>query len=166
MTVATRFIPPREPRCEGSWNGFCKLRAPRLLSEAARSSASSGQKSRILARLLERARCRVRAGLPCPHYPPRPECNGKRRELRCRGMVRQFRRLAPNQSAILQAFQARGWPKRIEDPLCRPSDLDPEHRLRDAIFELNHGQKPQLLHFFADGTGHGICWEFAQPLVP
>ena len=61
---------------------------------------------------------------------------------------------ASNMLCILNAFQARGWPVRIRDPLPGLPDFV---RLHKAIESLNRGLK--RIVFRADGTGAGIRWE-------
>jgi hypothetical protein len=83
------------------------------------------------------------------------------RALYCGAAVlRQFRRSAHNQIAILAAFERANWPRRIADPLPRRGTTDPGERLRAAVHALNGGQRPAAIRFFCDGSGGGICWEF------
>jgi hypothetical protein len=72
--------------------------------------------------------------------------------------VRRFRHDAANQRALLDAFQARGWVRRLDDPLPRAAGVKAKTRLRETIKGLNRGQKPLRLRFRGDGTG-GVCWE-------
>jgi hypothetical protein len=69
---------------------------------------------------------------------------------------------ATNQILILTAFEEENWPLHIDDPL-HPNHGDGKARLRSAIHCLNGHQAPPMIHFFADGTGHGIRWELIQP---
>lgn len=62
---------------------------------------------------------------------------------------------ATNIVRILDSFEARGWPRRIEDPL--PNGPDPI-RLAAALRSLNQGL--QQISFHKDGTGEGIRWQF------
>jgi hypothetical protein len=98
--------------------------------------------------------------------PPRidvlPQWDAKRRELRLsKRLLKRFRVPAPNQEAVLAAFQEEGWPNCIDDPLPPKGDLSPKRRLHDTIKALNrkHCQKPPLLHFLGNGTGESIVWE-------
>ena len=34
--------------------------------------------------------------------------------------------------------------------------------MKDTIYSLNGGQHARQIHFFADGSGHGIRWELAS----
>ena len=77
-------------------------------------------------------------------------------------MVRQFRRSADNQAGVLEAFEDENWPARVEFPPGILSELDPEHKLNDAAFDLNRGEELFLVCFFCDGTGRGVCWELVK----
>ena len=64
-----------------------------------------------------------------------------RRELRFgdRTLKKYPAQRAPNQTAILAAFEEEGWPSRIDDPLtgrCK----DPKKRLGDAVYALKEAQ--------------------------
>jgi len=76
-------------------------------------------------------------------------------------LVKRLDIRAANQIAILRAFQEENWPQRIDDPL-HPNGGDGKARLRSTVHCLNGHQHPAAIHFFADGSGHGIRWE----LVP
>jgi len=57
-------------------------------------------------------------------------------------------------AAILDAFQTRGWPLRIDSPLPESTDsLD----LHAAIRSMN--QTLTKIRFHSDGTGMGISWK-------
>jgi hypothetical protein len=91
-----------------------------------------------------------------------PRWDGRRRELRlAKKLLKRFRVPAPNQEAILAAFQEEGWPNCIDDPLPPKGDLSPQRRLHDTIKALNrkHRQKPPLIHFLGNGTGKNVVWE-------
>ena len=91
-----------------------------------------------------------------------PLWDARRRELRlARRLLKRFRVPAPNQEAVLAAFQEEGWPNCIDDPLPPKGELDPKRRLHDTIKALNrkHCQKPSLVHFLGNGTGENIVWE-------
>lgn len=95
------------------------------------------------------------------HTPSsRPRWAAELRELYVDGqLVKKFRTRAPNQEAILIAFEEEGWPCRIDDPLI-PIDPDqnPKRRLNDTIKGLNSHQAARLIQFGADGTGQGVRW--------
>jgi len=86
--------------------------------------------------------------------------NSELRELWVRGtLVKRLDIRATNQILVLTVFQEDDWAVRIDDPM-HPKGGDDKARLRDTIYSLNGGQHPFLIHFFADGSGHGIRWEF------
>src|SRR5947208_3090736 len=74
-------------------------------------------------------------------------------------LVKRYRRRAQNQFAILAAFEAQGWPLRIDNPLRTDLDGDGPERLHDAIKRLNLRQTAPLLRFRGDGTAQGVLWE-------
>jgi hypothetical protein len=97
-----------------------------------------------------------------PHRILAPLWDAKRRELRlARRILKRFRVPAPNQEAVLAAFQEEGWPNCIDDPLPPKGDVSPKRRLHDTIKALNrkHRQRPPLVHFLGNGTGENIVWE-------
>ena len=92
---------------------------------------------------------------------PVPRWDMLRRELFVDGqVVKRFRVPAPNQIAVLAAFQEEGWPPRVFDPLPPDGDQEPKQRLRETIRALNQHQRPPTLRFFGDGTGQGVLWEW------
>lgn len=92
-----------------------------------------------------------------------PQWDRDRQELRVGNrVVKRFKAPAPNQEAILAAFEEEDWPTRIDDPLPPRVDLDPKRRLHDTINSLNRNQKLRLVRFFGDGSGEGIRWEFSH----
>jgi hypothetical protein len=80
-------------------------------------------------------------------------------------IVKHFKTPAPNQGAILSAFQEEGWPLRIDDPIPPQIGQDSKTRLHDTINALNRNQKHRLIHFVGDGSGQGIRWELLQDPV-
>jgi hypothetical protein len=85
-----------------------------------------------------------------------PKWNSERRELSLRGqVVKTYRQPAPNQIALLEAFQVAGWPQRIDDPLPFTEDGDARQRLADAVASLN---KTSGIQFERDGAGH-VLWK-------
>ena len=73
-------------------------------------------------------------------------------------IVKVFRRPAPIQEMVLDAFEEEGWPERIDDPLPRGSSADAKMRLHDTINRLNRAQAHQGIIFYGDGTGQGVRW--------
>ncbi len=103
----------------------------------------------------------VRSDSSAASPQPVPRWDMLRRELSVDGqVVKRFRVPAPNQIAILAAFEEEGWPPRVYDPLPPQGDQDPAGRLRETIRALNHHQRPPMLHFSSDGTGQGVLWEW------
>ena len=96
-----------------------------------------------------------------PHLHP---CwDRDRQELRVGAeIVKQFKVPAPNQEAILAAFQEEGWPHRIDDPIPPEGDKEPKRRLHDTINSLNRSQRTPLVRFHGDGSGQGVRWEPAD----
>ena len=63
-----------------------------------------------------------------------PHWNALRRELIVGGqVVKRFRVPAPNQEAVLTAFEEEGWPQRVYDPLSPNGDTDTKNRLHQTI---------------------------------
>jgi len=73
-------------------------------------------------------------------------------------LVKHFRREAPNQGHLLDAFQELGWPLRMDDPLPRHAGVDSRDRLRDTVKSLNRCQAPLVVHFEVEVTGLGVRW--------
>jgi hypothetical protein len=95
-----------------------------------------------------------------------PKWDRDRQQLRVNSsIVKQFKVPAPNQEAILAAFEEEDWPPRIDDPLSPIGDQDPKRRLHDTINSLNRNQKTPLVRFLGDGSGQGVRWEFANQVT-
>lgn len=103
-------------------------------------------------------------GLSCPYALGPPDYKSTIRKLFVRGLkVLEFHRDAENQIAILEAFQAAGWPRRIENIFRRPLPCDDvRHRLSDAVRELNRRQNPQRIHFWVERGTQAVLWEFTD----
>jgi hypothetical protein len=92
---------------------------------------------------------------------PKPVWDRDRQQLRAGpAIVKQFKVPAPNQEAVLAAFQEENWPPRIDDPLRPEIEQDPKRRLHDTINSLNRNQKHPIIRFLGDGSGQGVRWEF------
>ena len=103
----------------------------------------------------------ARAGSLATEAKGVPRWDGMRRELLIEGqVVKRFRVAAPNQIAVLAAFEEEGWPPRVFDPLPPQEDQEPKRRLRETIRALNRHQRPPMLRFSGDGTGQGVLWEW------
>ncbi len=98
------------------------------------------------------------------NLPVKPTWDRDRRQLRL-GMtvIKEFKVPATNQEIVLAVFQEENWPPRIDDPLPRKPDIDPQRRLHDTINSLNRRQRHHLVHFGADGLARGIRWELILP---
>jgi hypothetical protein len=94
-----------------------------------------------------------------PPAPDRPHWDAQRRQLSFQGqLVKVFRVPAPNQEAILAAFEEAGWPHCVADPLESKADQVAKQRLPNTIRALNRCQSRPSLRFHGDGTGSRICW--------
>jgi hypothetical protein len=92
-----------------------------------------------------------------------PHWDAELRTLSLNGqIVKAFRREAPNQEMILNAFQESSWTRRIDDPLPPEREIDSRVRLHDAIKSLNRNHITPLLRFRGDGSGKGVCWEVTE----
>lgn len=99
-----------------------------------------------------------REPLDLPHYDP------KCRELTYRGLlVKSYQQPAPNQEAVLLAYQRQGWTRYIANPLPSDANIDAVERLGNTIRRLNSKQVNPLLRFRRDGKGTGIIWEPVPP---
>jgi hypothetical protein len=88
-----------------------------------------------------------------------PKWDSDRRELSLNGVIlKRFRRTAPNQERLLQAFEEDGWPHEMDDPLPRTNGVLPGERLRETIKRLNRSVTPGLIRFGGDGSGERVVW--------
>jgi len=82
-------------------------------------------------------------------------------------LLKEFRQPAQNQTALLEAFQARGWvERRVKEPLPREpreTEAEAQERLHETIKSLNRGMPPGSIHFRGDGSGCGVWWDYARP---
>ncbi len=89
-----------------------------------------------------------------------PHWDAMRRELLIGGqVVKRFRVPAPNQEAVLAAFEEEGWPHRVYDPLPPEDEKDAKRRLNETIKRLNRHRLARVIRFHGDGTGEGVFWE-------
>lgn len=70
--------------------------------------------------------------------------------------ILHFRRSAPNQMGILDAFQELRWPARLDDPLPPRGGVDRRERLYETIRSLNGGQVPWRIRFQMESDGQGV----------
>jgi len=77
-------------------------------------------------------------------------------------LLKEFRRPAPYQTALLEAFQRRGWACQfVKNPLAPAPDEGPEEirrRLHDTIKNLNRDLPAGTIRFRGNG-GTGVWWE-------
>lgn len=90
--------------------------------------------------------------------PDRPVWDQTIRTLYVKGQKpMKFAAVATNQMCVLNAFQERGWPPCIENPLPKDRHFDDsKEHLKDAIKALR--RIPGLM-FRRSGEKDGICWE-------
>ena len=89
----------------------------------------------------------------------RPSWDLAKRELRWQGrLVKRWCHDAANQIAVLDAFEAEGWPPCIANPLAQGRARDAKARRRDTIHSLNDRLAAGTIHFFAGGAGDGVRW--------
>lgn len=120
--------------------------APSKKSKAQRSSTRSRDAKRSVMR-----RSAVEAN---------PAWDAQRRELSIGGrLVKRLRQQSSNQQAILDAFAAAGWPRRIADPLPLVPAQCPKRRLHDAVKCLNRHHRHEAIRFSGNGSGAGVLWE-------
>lgn len=92
-----------------------------------------------------------------------PRWDSMRRELVVDGqIVKRFRLPAPNQEAVLEAFEEEGWPPRVYDPLPPQPEQDSKRRLHETIKALNCRRLARIIRFRGDGTGQGVLWELVH----
>jgi hypothetical protein len=88
----------------------------------------------------------------------RPHYDARRHELRCGArLLRKFNRSAPNQEAVLEAFQAKDWADWVANPLEGDDQAERLARLRQTLKDLNAGLKSGPIYFFIGGEG-GARW--------
>ena len=81
-------------------------------------------------------------------------------------LLKRFRQPAARQVAILAAFEALGWPPRVDDPLppfVDGNDGGVKERLHVIIGNLNRHLPRGTIRFGGDGTGRGIRWYLDRP---
>jgi len=73
----------------------------------------------------------------------KPTWDRDRRQLRVgTRVVKEFKVPATNQEIILAVFEEEEWPAKIDDPLPRTPQIDPQRRLHDTINSLNRKSAP------------------------
>jgi hypothetical protein len=74
-------------------------------------------------------------------------------------LLREVAPQARNIISILEAFEKRGWPQTIDDPL--PGGPDPE-RLHQTVNQLNKGLKHKLIRFGTTLGGTEVTRRFVK----
>jgi hypothetical protein len=98
-----------------------------------------------------------------PVRPKTPTYDPDERELRVGVLVlKRFRQPAPRQEPILHRFQERGWRGLIDDPQPPRPGINRKKRLHETIHNLNRYQTYPLIHFFGDGSGRRLGWEWTR----
>jgi hypothetical protein len=96
-----------------------------------------------------------------------PQWDSLNRKLYFRGeLIKAFTSPADHQEAILAAFQARGWPPAIVNPLPGDTDEERHQRLERAVRRLNGKQRTRSLGFHVRGWGKNITWEIITQKSP
>jgi hypothetical protein len=119
----------------------------------------------------------ARAGFAATEGPPaipngikrrgRPRWDARSRRLWLgKLLLKEFRQPAPYQTALLDAFQRRGWARRyVKNPLAAAPGEGAEEvrrRLHDTIKNLNRGLPAGTIRFRGNG-GSGVWWEHSPP---
>lgn len=94
----------------------------------------------------------------CP-TTSKPKWDKDRGELSIDGeIIRNVKASAKNLRYVLDAFEARKWPARIDDPI-KPNfkDQGDPQRLHETLRTLN--ERLKKIHFETDGTGRGVRWK-------
>lgn len=94
-----------------------------------------------------------------------PRWDALRHELSWRGqLIKHFKAEAPNQEAILAAFEESRWAEVIDIAL-EPGRATPKARLHDTIRNLNRSVRPWL-HFWQEGSGTRVGWSAGVDRTP
>jgi hypothetical protein len=88
-----------------------------------------------------------------------PHWDRQRKELSWGSvLVKRFRNPAPDQEAVLDAFEKAGWPPYIPSPLLSSAVQSAKTHLQETIKSLNWGHKWRLIRFGGTGAGPlGVC---------
>jgi hypothetical protein len=91
--------------------------------------------------------------------PERPRWDPQKRQLWYGTvLVKQLKRLAPDQQLVLEAFQQAGWPEAISNPLAGETDAERRGRLRHVVKRLNRRRASDVLWFELARGGRGLRW--------
>jgi hypothetical protein len=76
-------------------------------------------------------------------------------------LVKEFKRAAPGQVAILDAFEQAGWPAHLAHNSLRGRvrrKQEGKRRLHDTLQNLKRSLAPGTIQFHGDGSGSGVWW--------
>lgn len=73
-------------------------------------------------------------------------------------VVLRIHREAPNQFAILAAFEEEGWPIQIDDPIPGGSPVDSANRRHDAVKRLNRNIRIPKIKFRDHVSREAVSW--------
>jgi hypothetical protein len=74
-------------------------------------------------------------------------------------ILKTFNVPAGNQEIVLAAFEDRGWPRCIDNPIPPLDGIDAKRRLHNTLKRLNRSHKRPLIRFAGSGNGQGVRWE-------
>ena len=97
----------------------------------------------------------------------KPHWDAEKFELRYKDhLIKKFKTPAPNQIAVLGAFENDGWPDVIDDPIPGDPDITPKRRLAATVEALNdnHKTSTRMMYFTAERFGQGIGWHDGSKL--
>jgi hypothetical protein len=114
--------------------------------------------------LVDAARTRARPYLTPLPDTTLPHWDGQLRRLSLGDrLLKWFRRPAPDQIVVLDAFQAAGWAvRRIDCPFPWSTDKQRRsamRRLRNTVRNLNRGLPDDGIRFYGDGSGFRVLWD-------
>jgi hypothetical protein len=94
----------------------------------------------------------------------RPQWDRDRQQLRLGStVIKEFKVPAASQEMVLEAFEEKDWPPRIDDPLPPHRNVPQKRRLQETIRSLNRNQKQPLIRFLGDGSAKGVLWTLVSP---
>lgn len=129
-----------------------------LLGHLGKLAAGRVAADNDMAATLKKIEGGLRGGGGCE--PPKLDWRRAEKRLYYDGAVaREWQRIAPNQFAVLDAFQELDWPLEIDDPLSGGCD-DPTMRVRETVRKLNRSMMG--LAFSSNGRGTGFSWSPSQ----
>jgi hypothetical protein len=171
MSTSRRRVPATGPLSPQVVAAFGQFLADHIEAAAAGSPLLTDAGFRYLRKLLAPATNPKASGsrrTPIPRLVHRglPHWDADARQLWLGGvLLKEFRQPAQNQTALLDAIEARGWViGHVSNPLPRErdeSETEAQERLHETIKNLNRGMPPRTIRFRGDGSGRGVWWEFS-----